>query len=126
MGIQASAAARAGCWCCQRQSETPASLPGSPTASSAPPPCGPSGKDSFFVAVTGHVSRGVSDQREQFILVNSTRPLHPSLLVGLLPGTDAPLPAQLEKHRFAARLNQDTDSPLQGPLLASIQQALQN
>src|SRR5262249_19591670 len=58
------------------------------------------------------------EQREQFILVNSTKPLPKGLVYELLPATEARLPSMLQKRRFPTllldRLNLDTDSPLQG------------
>ncbi len=56
------------------------------------------------------------EQREQFILVNSTKPLQKSLIYELLPSTNARLPSLLERRRFPAllldRLNYDEGSPL--------------
>jgi hypothetical protein len=55
-------------------------------------------------------------QREQFILVNSTKPLPRGLVYELLPATDAELPPQLQQKRLPValleRLNYDGDSPL--------------
>jgi len=53
------------------------------------------------------------EQREQFILVNSTKPLPKGLVYELLPATEARLPTLLQRRRFPAylldRLNQDQD-----------------
>src|SRR5262249_4755958 len=58
------------------------------------------------------------EQREQFILVNSTKPLPKGLVYELLPATEARLPSMLQRRRFPTllldRLNLDADSPLQG------------
>ena len=58
------------------------------------------------------------EQREQFILVNSTKPLPKGLVYELLPATTARLPSLLQRRRFPTtlldRLNLDADSPLKG------------
>jgi hypothetical protein len=48
--------------------------------------------------------RDLNEQREQFILVNHTRPLPDGLFHELLPVTDTLLPPHLLKHRFLALL----------------------
>ena len=70
---------------------------------------------SFPVFVTGFMAESDKDQREQFILVNSPKPLPKDLIYELLPGTESRLPALLQRRRFSAallrRLNKDADSP---------------
>ena len=73
--------------------------------------------DSFPVCVTAFITDSVMEQRSQFILVNSTKPLPKGLIHELLPVTPAEdLPLPLLKRRFPAqilnRLNYDDDSPL--------------
>jgi len=72
--------------------------------------------DSFSVFVTGFIAASDKEQREQFILVNSPKPLAKDLIYELLPGTESKLPASLQRRRFSAsllqRLNYDDDSPL--------------
>jgi len=72
----------------------------------------------FPVFVVGFIAEDEAEQREQFLLVNSTKPLPKGLLYELLPSIDAPLPEALARRRFPAtlleRLNHDTDSPLRG------------
>jgi DGQHR domain-containing protein len=72
----------------------------------------------FPIFVNAFVTEEVAEQRAQFILVNSTKPLPKGLIHELLPATDAPLPLALHKKRLPAllleRLNYDVDSPLQG------------
>ena len=72
----------------------------------------------FPVWVVGFVADGDAEQREQFILVNNTKPLPKGLVYELLPATEARLPTMLGKRRFPIalldRLNLDEDSPLQG------------
>lgn len=73
---------------------------------------------SFPVSVVGFIAADEAEQREQFILVNSTKPLPKGLLYELLPNTTAKLPELLQRRRFPAYLldllNQSEDSPLRG------------
>jgi DGQHR domain-containing protein len=71
----------------------------------------------FPVYVTAFITDSVAEQRSQFILVNSTKPLPKGLIHELLPSTPAAdLPVMLLKRRYPAeildRLNYDPDSPL--------------
>jgi len=72
----------------------------------------------FPVFVVAFIAEDETEQREQFLLVNSTKPLPKGLLYELLPSIDAPLPEALARRRFPAaileRLNHDADSPLLG------------
>ena len=72
--------------------------------------------DDFEVCAVGFIAESDEEQREQFILVNSTKPLPRSLIYELLPVTDCRLPAFLKRRKFPARilerLNYDEDSPL--------------
>ncbi len=74
--------------------------------------------DSFPICVVAFIAADNVEQREQFILVNSTKPLPKSLIYELLPTTQAQLPSLLQRRRFPAlllaRLNTDEDSPLKG------------
>jgi DGQHR domain-containing protein len=74
--------------------------------------------DKFPVCVVGFVTDGLEEQRQQFILVNATKPLPKGLIYELLPGTEGKLPVALQKRRHPAelveRLNFDEDSPLKG------------
>jgi DGQHR domain-containing protein len=73
---------------------------------------------SFPISVVGFIAADQAEQTEQFILVNSTKPLPKGLLYELLPNTAAKLPELLERRRFPAYLldllNHDDDSPLRG------------
>ena len=73
---------------------------------------------SFPICVTAFITDSSAEQREQFILVNSTKPLPKGLVYELLPNTNATLPRHLRIRRFPAelleRLNYDSDSPLRG------------
>ena len=70
----------------------------------------------FPIFVNAFITEEVAEQRAQFILVNSTKPLPKGLIHELLPSTEAPLPLALHKRRLPAllleRLNYDHDSPL--------------
>ena len=74
--------------------------------------------DHFPVCVVAFITDDDQEQREQFILVNSTKPLPKGLIYELLPTTRAKLPSFLQRRRFPAylldRLNHDEGSPLRG------------
>jgi DGQHR domain-containing protein len=71
--------------------------------------------DEFPIPVTAFITDSQSEQREQFILVNSTKPLPKSLIYELLPGTDGLLPPALARRKISAQLleelNRDPRSP---------------
>jgi DGQHR domain-containing protein len=71
---------------------------------------------SFPIFVSAFITNDIRKQTEQFILVNSTKPLPKGLIYELLPSTDARLPTQLHKRRLPAelleRLNHTEGSPL--------------
>jgi len=70
----------------------------------------------FPICVTAFITDSDAEQRSQFILVNSTKPLPKGLIHELLPTTTGTLPPTLQLRRFPAtllnRLNYDRDSPL--------------
>lgn len=72
--------------------------------------------DSFPVVVTAFITDSDEDQRSQFILVNSAKPLPKGLIYELLPATSGALPVPLQARRFPAvlltRLNGQVRSPL--------------
>ncbi len=74
----------------------------------------------FPICITGFIAKDEQEQKEQFILVNSTKPLPKGLIYELLPTTQMKLPLLLEKRRFPAhltnRLNYDPDSPFRGKI----------
>lgn len=76
------------------------------------------GVTKFPICIVGFVTADAHEQREQFILVNSTKPLPKGLIYELLPNTRAKLPSTLQRRRFPAyladRLNYDADSPFRG------------
>jgi DGQHR domain-containing protein len=73
---------------------------------------------SFPLCVTAFITASEGEQRAQFILVNSTKPLPKGLIYELLPTTEGPLPPALMRKRFPTflveRLNYDEDSPFAG------------
>lgn len=75
----------------------------------------------FPISVVAFVAADDAEQREQFILVNSTKPLPKGLLYELLPSTSAKLPELLQRRRFPAYLldllNRQENSPLHGMIL---------
>jgi DGQHR domain-containing protein len=72
--------------------------------------------DSFPVVVTAFITDSDEDQRSQFILVNSAKPLPKGLIYELLPATSGTLPAALQARKFPSvllrRLNCEVRSPL--------------
>ncbi|KIG17592.1 tgtA5 cluster protein 1 [Enhygromyxa salina] len=70
----------------------------------------------FMVLVSAFITDDLRQQTEQFILVNSTKPLPKGLIYELIPHTDARLPTALHRRRLAAflleRLNHEQGSPL--------------
>ncbi|MFC1746017.1 tRNA-guanine transglycosylase DpdA [Candidatus Riflebacteria bacterium] len=72
----------------------------------------------FPVPVVAFIASDEKIQREQFILVNSSKPLPKGLIYELLPGTKMKLPCLLEKRRYPAKimqkLNFENESPLKG------------
>lgn len=75
---------------------------------------------SFPVCAVGFIAKSEDDQRSQFILVNSTKPLPKGLIHELLPETEAPLPPTLQRKKLPARLverlNYDQNSPFFGKI----------
>lgn len=71
----------------------------------------------FPMCAVGFVAKTDAEQREQFILVNSTKPLPKGLIYELLPSTEAKLPTLLAKRKFPSlllgRLNRDPGSPFE-------------
>lgn len=76
--------------------------------------------DSFPVGVVGFVATGAKEQRSQFILVNSTKPLPKGLIHELLPETTGKLPDAYARRKLPAyligRLNTESDSPFEGAI----------
>lgn len=75
----------------------------------------------FPVFVTAFITDKADEQRAQFILVNSTKPLPKGLIYELLPATDMKLPSHLQRKRVPTRLLELLNSRPQSPLLGRIQ-----
>lgn len=58
----------------------------------------------FPVAAVGFIASGQEEQRSQFILVNSTKPLPKGLVYELLPETTGQLPRSYARRQLAAKL----------------------
>jgi DGQHR domain-containing protein len=75
-------------------------------------------KKSFPMCVVGFIAEDEQAQREQFIRVNSAKPLPKDLIDELITETDAVLDTAKEKRKFPLemrnRLNYDIDSPFCG------------
>lgn len=69
----------------------------------------------FPIPVTAFITDSQEEQRQQFILVNSAKPLPKNLIHELLPGTTGLLPPALARRRISTelldRLNWDEASP---------------
>lgn len=72
--------------------------------------------ENFPIFVTAFITDDIGEQTEQFILVNSAKPLPAGLIYELLPQTEGLMPAKFHRRRFPAfilnKLNYDDDSPL--------------
>jgi DGQHR domain-containing protein len=75
-------------------------------------------RDDLLVPVTAFVTDDVVVQRDQFLRINSVKPLPAGLITELLPTLDTPLPAKLEARKVPSllcdRLARDTASPFAG------------
>lgn len=78
---------------------------------------------SFPICVSSFIADSVREQTEQFILVNSTKPLPKGLIYELLPSTDALLPLQLERRKLPSVLVAMLNSRPASPLLGAIKTA---
>jgi DGQHR domain-containing protein len=72
--------------------------------------------ENFPVCVTAFITDSEDEQRSQFILVNSAKPLPKGLIYELLPATTGTLPLPLQLRKFPSlllrRLNLEVRSPL--------------
>lgn len=72
----------------------------------------------LLVPVTAFATDDVGVQRDQFLRINSVKPLPTGLITELLPTLDTPLPAKLEARRVPSmlcdRLDRDPASPFAG------------
>lgn len=74
--------------------------------------------NTFVLSVNAFIANDEAEQREQFILVNSVKPLPKGLIHELLPMTNSHLPTSLSRKKFPSalleRLNHDERSPFFG------------
>jgi DGQHR domain-containing protein len=77
--------------------------------------------ESFPTCVTAFITDDIREQTEQFILVNSTKPLPKGLIYELLPTTQGVLPTALERRRLPAQLLERLNGEEQSPLVGRIQ-----
>ena len=79
--------------------------------------------DHFIMPVSAFITASLEEQREQFMLVNSTKPLPKGLLYELAPHTSTRSPSALRKKKFPfmvlERLNGDEDSPFRGKIITA-------
>lgn len=72
--------------------------------------------ESFPICIVAFIAESEEEQRSQFILVNSAKPLPKGLIYELLPGTVGILPPQFQNKEFPSlllnRLNFQFNSPL--------------
>lgn len=75
-------------------------------------------REDLIVPVTAFVTDDIGIQRDQFLRINSVKPLPNGLITELLPTLDTPLPAKLEARKVPSmlcdRLARDTTSPFAG------------
>ena len=77
--------------------------------------------ESFPICVTAFIAESDEEQRSQFILVNSAKPLPKALIYELLPGTVGTLPPQFQIREFPARLLYRLNFQVNSPLYRLIQ-----
>jgi DGQHR domain-containing protein len=77
--------------------------------------------DTFPVCVTAFITDSDQEQRSQFILVNSAKPLPKGLIYELLPGTVGTLPKTLQSKKFPAILLRQLNGEFRSPLYRKIQ-----
>jgi DGQHR domain-containing protein len=75
----------------------------------------------FPVVVTAFITDDIEHQTEQFILVNSAKPLAKGLIYELIPNTKARLPTPLQKRRLSARLLEYLNHHERSPFFHKIQ-----
>lgn len=78
--------------------------------------------ESFMMPVSAFIASNDEEQREQFMLVNSTKPLPKTLLHELAPHTKGRLPSDLQARKFPSLLTQRLNFG-EGPLKGKIKTA---
>lgn len=77
----------------------------------------------FQMPVSAFITNDTQEQREQFILVNSTKPLPKGLIYELLPFTETKLARPLQKKRFPAKLLDELNYQKASPMYRMIKTA---
>lgn len=77
----------------------------------------------FPVFAVAFIADSPADQREQFLLVNSTKPLPRGLVNELLPGVQGRLPDQLRQRQFPSRLLQRLNHDERSPVFRTVRTA---
>lgn len=78
--------------------------------------------EDFTMPVSAFIAESDAEQREQFMLVNSTKPLPKTLLYELAPHTDSRLPSDLQQKKFPSKVLQVLNFE-EGPLKGRIKTA---
>lgn len=77
-------------------------------------------KDNFEVVVNAFITNDAHEQKEQFILVNNTKPLPKSLIYELIPDVDVEVPKALADKRIPMLLIQELNSRKDSPFYQKI------
>lgn len=77
-------------------------------------------KENFEVVVNAFITNDAHEQKEQFILVNNTKPLPKSLIYELIPDVDVEVPKQLSDKRIPMLLIQELNSRKDSPFYQKI------
>ncbi len=77
-------------------------------------------KDDFEVVVNAFITNDAHEQKEQFILVNNTKPLPKSLIYELIPDVDVEVPKGLAEKRIPMLLIQELNSRKDSPFYQKI------
>ncbi len=80
-------------------------------------------ENGFPMFAIGFVARSEAEQKEQFLLVNATKPLPRGLIHELLPGVEGRLPSHLEARRVPAALVEILNNDKRSPLYRTIRTA---
>ena len=79
--------------------------------------------EQFPIFAIGFVAETDEEQREQFLLVNATKPLPRGLIHELLPGINGRLPSHLQQRQMPARLVEILNNRPESPLYKTIRTA---
>lgn len=75
-------------------------------------------RENYAVPVIGFIAEDLELQREQFLLINNSKPLPKGLVTELLPEVDTRLPAKMAQNKYPSKLcdllNRHPDSPFYG------------